>query len=156
MLAEEFIDGREFTVALLGGRPLLVEEIEIQVEPRIVGFRAKWDSGSAEYDGTLLVFTPDITSDQRDEMMTLAVRVWDAIGMRDYARVDFRMDAEGRVLRPRGEPESRHQCRVGLSAIAGGGEHFLPRFHRDADRERARAFLTGPYHTTHQRPRERA
>ena len=44
------------------------------------------------------MFAPDITSDQRDEMMTLAVRVWDAIGMRDYARVDFRMDAEGRVF----------------------------------------------------------
>ena len=45
VMVEEFIDGREFTVALLDGRPLLVEEIEILVEPRIVGFRAKWESG---------------------------------------------------------------------------------------------------------------
>jgi len=97
VLAEEFIDGREFTVALFDGQPLLVEEIEIHVEPRIVGFRAKWDPGSAEYRGTPPVFVPIITNQQREEMMTLAARVCDAIGIRDYARVDFRMDAHGRI-----------------------------------------------------------
>lgn len=97
VLAEEFIDGREFTVALFDGEPLLVEEIEIHVEPRIVGFRAKWEAGSAEYQGTTPAFAPVISSQQRDEMMRLARRVWDAIGIRDYARVDFRMDAGGRI-----------------------------------------------------------
>jgi D-alanine-D-alanine ligase len=97
VLAEEFIDGREFTVALFDGRPLLVEEIEIHVEPRIVGFRAKWEAGSEEYRGTTPVFRPVITDQQRSEMLTLAARVWDVINMRDYARVDFRMDAHGRI-----------------------------------------------------------
>jgi D-alanine-D-alanine ligase len=97
VLAEEFIDGREFTVALFDGQPLLVEEIEIHVEPRIVGFRAKWEAGSAEFEGTTPVFVPVITSEQREEIMMLAARVWDAIGMRDYARVDFRMDAHGGI-----------------------------------------------------------
>jgi D-alanine-D-alanine ligase len=97
VLAEEFIDGREFTVALFDGRPLLVEEIEMHVEPRIVGFRAKWEAGSSEYQGTTPAFAPVITNDQRAEMMTLAARVWDVIGIRDYARVDFRMDAQGRI-----------------------------------------------------------
>ena len=97
VLVEEFIDGREFTVALLDGRPLLVEEIDMHVEPRIVGFRAKWETGSAEYQGTIPVFQPVITGEQRAEMMTLAARVCDAIGIRDYARVDFRMDARGRI-----------------------------------------------------------
>src|SRR5262245_6546670 len=97
VLAEEYIEGREFTIAMFDGRPLLVEEIEFSVEPRIVGFRAKWDSGSAEYEGTNPTFTPVITERQRDELMTLAVRVWEALGFRDYARVDFRMDGDGRV-----------------------------------------------------------
>lgn len=97
VLVEEFIDGREFTVALLDGQPLLVEEIEIRVEPRIVDFRAKWTAGSAEYAGTLAVFNPAITDDKRDELTTLARRVWDVIGLRDYARVDFRMDADGSI-----------------------------------------------------------
>ncbi len=98
VLVEEFIDGREFTVALFDGRPLVVEEIEIDVEPRIVGFRAKWEAGTPEYDGTRPVFTPDITADQRDAIAALAVRVWDVIGLRDYGRVDFRMDASGRLF----------------------------------------------------------
>jgi len=97
MLVEEFVDGREFTVPLFDGRPLLVEEIEMHVEPRIVGFRAKWEAGSAEYEGTNPVFDPLISQSQREEMMTLAVRVADALGIRDYARVDFRMDASGRI-----------------------------------------------------------
>ena len=97
VLVEEFIDGREFTVALLEGEPLLVEEIDIRVEPRIVGFRAKWTADSAEYAGTISVFSPAITDEQRSELMTLSRRVWDVIGLRDYARVDFRMDADGRI-----------------------------------------------------------
>jgi D-alanine-D-alanine ligase len=97
VLVEEFIDGREFTVPLLDGLPLLVEEIELHVEPRIVGFRAKWEAASAEYRGTTPVFNPAISSQQRETMMTLAVRVWDVIGLRDYGRVDFRMDADGRL-----------------------------------------------------------
>jgi len=97
VLAEAYIEGREFTIAMFDGRPLLVEEIEFSVEPRIVGFRAKWDSGSAEYEGTNPTFTPVITDQQREEMSTLAVRVWEALGFRDYARVDFRMDGDGRV-----------------------------------------------------------
>jgi D-alanine-D-alanine ligase len=97
VLVEEFIDGREFTVPLLDGEPLLVEEIELNVEPRIVGFRAKWEADSAEYRGTTPIFNPAISSQQREAMMTLAVRVWDAIGLRDYGRVDFRMDDGGRL-----------------------------------------------------------
>jgi D-alanine-D-alanine ligase len=97
VLVEEFIDGREFTVALFDGTPLVVEEIEICVEPRIVGFRAKWDVESSEYRGTTAVFAPAITADERDEMMRLATRVAEAIGIRDYARVDFRMDRGGHI-----------------------------------------------------------
>src|SRR5262249_39557205 len=88
VLVEEFINGREFTVALRDGRPLLVEEIEIHVEPRIVGYHAKWVAGSDEYRGTTAMFAPTITERERTEMMTLASRVWDATGVRDYARVD--------------------------------------------------------------------
>lgn len=97
VLAEEYIEGREFTIAMFDGRPLLVEEIEFAVEPRIVSFRAKWVSGSAEYEGTSPTFAPVVTDGQRDQMLSLAARVWEAVGLRDYARVDFRMDAGGRI-----------------------------------------------------------
>lgn len=98
ILVEEFVDGREFTVPLLEGRPLLIEEIEFDIEPRIVGFRAKWDTESAEYRGTRPVFAPRIDDGPREEMLRLAVDVAEAIGLEDYARVDFRMDVAGRLF----------------------------------------------------------
>jgi D-alanine-D-alanine ligase len=98
VLVEEFVDGREFTVPLLDGRPLLVEEIEFDVEPRIVSFRAKWDAGSAEYAGTRAVFAPRIDDGPREQMLRLAVDAAEVIGLRDYARVDFRMDGAGRLF----------------------------------------------------------
>src|SRR4051812_7760792 len=45
VLAEEFIEGREFTVAILDGEPLVLEEIVFSVEPAIVCYQAKWASG---------------------------------------------------------------------------------------------------------------
>ena len=104
VLVEEFVDGREFTVPLLDGRPLLVEEIEFDVEPRIVSFRGKWDEGSAEYAGTRPVFAPRIDDGPRQEMLRLAVDVAEVIGLIDYARVDFRMDGAGRLFVLEGNP----------------------------------------------------
>ena len=104
VLVEEFVDGREFTVPLLDGRPLLVEEIEFDVEPRIVSFRGKWDEGSAEYAGTRPVFAPQIDDGPRHEMLRLAVDVAEVIGLIDYARVDFRMDGAGRLFVLEGNP----------------------------------------------------
>jgi D-alanine-D-alanine ligase len=131
VLAEEFIDGREFTVALFDGRLLPVEEIEMRVEPRVVGFRAKWEAGSAEYEGTTPVFSPVITSQQREAMMTLAAGVWDAIGMRDYARVDLRMDAQGRIFvleaNPNPDISARSGYRRSLEAAGISYRDFIAR-----------------------------
>lgn len=97
VLAEEFIDGREFTVAVFDGHAVLVEEIEFQIEPRIVGFKAKWDVESDEFKSTIPRFAPAISDDERQQMMNLAVRVYELIGLRDYGRVDFRMDSRGGI-----------------------------------------------------------
>jgi D-alanine-D-alanine ligase len=136
VLAEEYIEGREFTIALFDGRPLLVEEIEFSVEPRIVGFRAKWDSGSPEYEGTNPTFTPVITDRQREEMMTLAVRVWEALGFRDYARVDFRMDGDGRIYvleaNPNPDISVGSGYRLALDAAKISYEDFISRLVENA------------------------
>jgi D-alanine-D-alanine ligase len=95
LLVEEFIEGREFMVALLDREPLVLEEIEFSVEPRIVGYQAKWAAGSPEDLGTRAVFKPAVPVDVQQRMFDVAVRAWDVIGARDYARVDFRMNARG-------------------------------------------------------------
>jgi D-alanine-D-alanine ligase len=143
VLVEEFIDGREFTVAVFDGQPILVEEIEFQVEPRLVGFRAKWAAESPEYRGTVPVFAPAITKTQRDEMMALAVRVCELIGVRDYGRVDFRMNAQGRVyvleVNPNPDVSTGSGFRRSLEAVDISYSDFVTRLLHNA-RQRGQEF----------------
>ena len=97
VMAESFIDGREFTVALLDGEPLVLEEIEFFVEPRIVCYAAKWAPGSAEFLGTRAQFSPVVSDEVRARILGLARDVYALLGMRDYGRVDFRLDDQDRA-----------------------------------------------------------
>ena len=146
VLAEQFIDGREFTLAMLDGHPLVLEEIEFDVEPRILCYGAKWDSGSAEDLGTRAVFTPIVNDRQREQIFELARRVWDLIGMRDYGRVDFRMDAEGRLFvleaNPNPDITPGSGYRLALESAQIPFTDFVARVVDNAARRRRRAAST--------------
>jgi len=102
--AEVFIDGREFNLSLLAGPqgPLVLPPAEIIFEafgadqPRIVGYRAKWDVDSAEFRHTPRTF--DFGPGDRPllaELKRLALQCWQIFGLRGYARIDFRIDDKG-------------------------------------------------------------
>ncbi|MGB5157744.1 D-alanine--D-alanine ligase family protein [Desulfobacterium sp. N47] len=103
---EEYIDGREFNIALLSG-PEGVEvlppaEILFTDYPpdklKIVDYSAKWKTDSFEYLNTNRTF--NFTSDDRDLIESLKIisrKCWDLFGLRGYARVDFRIDESGRL-----------------------------------------------------------
>lgn len=103
--AEQFIDGREFNLSLLWG-PRGVEVLppaEIIFEgygtekPRIVDYRAKWDETSYEYQHTPRTFSfGSEDSILISELKRLAVECWKVFGLSGYARVDFRVDTQGR------------------------------------------------------------
>ena len=102
--AERFIDGREFNIAVLekNGRPVVLPIAEISFaafppgKTRIVGYAAKWDSSSFEYSNTPRVFVDErIENGLCSRLRELTVRCWEVFGLRGYARVDFRIDAEG-------------------------------------------------------------
>jgi D-alanine-D-alanine ligase-like ATP-grasp enzyme/ribosomal protein S18 acetylase RimI-like enzyme len=103
--AERFIEGREFNLALLEGPdgPEALPPAEIvfsgypEGKPRIVGYAAKWETGSFEYAHTVRRFA-DGAADAAcaAELARLALRCWAVFGLRGYARVDFRLDAAGR------------------------------------------------------------
>jgi D-alanine-D-alanine ligase len=104
-MAERYVHGREFNLALLaageGCQVLTPAEIEFcqddPTAPRIVGWRSKWQPDSAEYGATERAF-PSAAADRPllAELTDLAHRAWQTFGTRGYARVDFRVDAEGR------------------------------------------------------------
>lgn len=99
--AERYIEGREFNQALLAGECLPAAEMRFVDYPegklRIVDFRAKWEEDSFEYTHTQRGF--DLPATDRPlvaELQAVSRRCWESFGLAGYARVDFRVDAEGR------------------------------------------------------------
>jgi D-alanine-D-alanine ligase len=98
--AEEFVDGREFNLSLIGPGPraLPAAEIDFSTFPlgkeRIVGHSAKCDQTSFEYYNTDRIFDFP-ASDERllQRLGELAVDCWRLFELRGYARVDFRVDS---------------------------------------------------------------
>ncbi len=99
---EDFVDGREFNISVLGGNkgPEVLPPAEIIFrnytgnKPRIVDFKAKWEMESFEYVNTVREFPgKDLNSALREKLMTTALKCWHIFGLKGYARVDMRTDA---------------------------------------------------------------
>ena len=112
---EQFIDGREFNLSILGGRkgPQVMPPAEIlfkdypKEKPKIVGFNAKWTEDSFEYNHTPRTFRFK-KQDQPllEELKSIALRCWHSFELKGYVRVDFRVDPSGKpyVLEINGNP----------------------------------------------------
>lgn len=88
ILFEEYIDGRELTVAILGEDSLPV--VEIRPKSGIYDYANKYTAGRTEY------FCPaDLTRSAEEEVRELARQAHNALGCNGYSRVDFRLDTEG-------------------------------------------------------------
>jgi D-alanine-D-alanine ligase len=104
--AEAYIEGREFNVSLLGAgerepEVLPLAEIDFTAfgpgKPRFVDYNAKWNADSFEYQNTPRVFVREEQEPQLcRELRRLAQRCWEVFGLAGYARVDFRIDPQGR------------------------------------------------------------
>jgi D-alanine-D-alanine ligase len=104
-LVEEYLDGREFNVSIIGDRELevlAVSEIDFrglpEEEPRIVSYRAKWDEESPMYGCTVPICPADLPKRVTTRIKEIALRSYKCVGCRDYARVDMRSDARGNIF----------------------------------------------------------
>ncbi len=103
--AEAYVDGREFNLSILAGPagPVVLPPVEIRFvdyvpgKPRIVGYRAKWEADSFEYNHTPRRFDfPEADKGLLERLVAIAADCWTLLGLRGYARVDFRVDDSGR------------------------------------------------------------
>jgi D-alanine-D-alanine ligase len=95
---EEFIEGREFNVTLLGNetpRVMPLSEINFRriLNPfaRIVSFRAKWVPSSPEYLGTPPTCPARVSESIKARIEDVAHRAYLAMRLHDYGRVDIRL-----------------------------------------------------------------
>ena len=101
-LVEEYIDGRELNVAMLGHptpRVLPLSEIDFtrlpEGVPRIVSYDAKWAAGSIDDLGTVPVLHPSLPGAVAARVRRVAADAFRAVGVRDYGRVDVRLAGNG-------------------------------------------------------------
>ena len=104
VLIEEYIPGREFNLTLLGyptPSVLPIGEIDFSAFPEnlypIVGYRAKWDKASFEYHHSPRRFPRDLTQLLSKKMERVALECFHLFMMRDYGRVDLRVDDQGKI-----------------------------------------------------------
>jgi D-alanine-D-alanine ligase len=103
VLIEEFIDGREFNVALAELpelQALPASEIEFHIRSEdywpILTYDAKWKACSQEFELTPPVCPARISPKLAERLEDLARRAFHLLGCRGYARVDFRVNRLGK------------------------------------------------------------
>jgi D-alanine-D-alanine ligase len=102
-LAEEYIEGREFYVGVLGnGDAQALPPIEVDFSgmpdgaPNIYDSNAKWETDSKEYKGTKAVIA-DIPDELRARLQKVSLEAYRALRVRDYGRVDLRVADTGEI-----------------------------------------------------------
>jgi D-alanine-D-alanine ligase len=102
-LAEEYIEGRELYVGVLGNSdPQALPPIEVDFSalpegaPHVLDEKAKWDESSPEYRGTRSVLA-DLPDELRARVQKTAILACRALRVRDYGRVDLRLAETGDI-----------------------------------------------------------
>jgi D-alanine-D-alanine ligase len=104
-LVEEFIEGRELNVGLIepNGKVEILPVSEIDYSefpagiPKICGYEAKWMTESSEYQHSKPICPASLDWMTKKRIEHVAIKVFKLFGCRDYARVDIRIDRDGRI-----------------------------------------------------------
>lgn len=104
VLVEEFLDGREFTVTVMGNSSpytLPIVEQNFDIFPpemrRLVSYEAKWFFEDTLPDARIAYHCPAQIDTRLEKLITeLCIKAFTVLGCRDIARIDLRLDGAGR------------------------------------------------------------
>lgn len=103
-MLEEYIEGREIYAAVLGNdRPEALPLIELDLSklpagtPRIAGYEVKFDVTTEAYKKTKSAPARDLDEKLVQQIQETAVTAFRALKLRDYGRLDLRVNDAGRV-----------------------------------------------------------
>jgi D-alanine-D-alanine ligase len=88
-MAEQYIPGREITVAILGREALPV--VEIKPRDGFYDYEHKYTKGMTEY-----ICPADLPETLADELKQKGMDAHNILGCKVYSRVDFRLDTDGK------------------------------------------------------------
>lgn len=101
--AERYIHGRDFTISLLPGKQSPVCEIiffghyDKEGQVKVFDYNAKWIKDTPEYDNTDIDFEfQGIPEETISQMKKIADDCWKIFNLNGWARVDFRVDEQGK------------------------------------------------------------
>ncbi|MBC8353287.1 MAG: ATP-grasp domain-containing protein [Planctomycetes bacterium] len=103
-LVEEYIEGREFYVGILGNQriktlpiwELLMTKLP-EGEPNIATAQVKWDYAYQKKMGVKTEAPTDLSKEMSDKIIRLCKRIYKALFMTGYARMDLRVTDDGRI-----------------------------------------------------------
>ena len=96
VLAEEYVDGREFTVALIGNKPEVLPLIELDFSllpnnaPKFDCYEVKW-----YLDDDKIRCPANIDANLAKKINKIAVKTFKVLDCRDLCRIDIRLDDNG-------------------------------------------------------------
>lgn len=148
VLVEQFIAGREFNVGLVAlPEPETLPLAEIEFRHRaggwnLVTYDAKWTPESPDFGGTPVTCPAEASPELAAELVRVSLAAFRLTGCRDYARVDFRVDEQGRayVLEVNANPDISPSAGLARAIrVSGlGYDEFIGRLVETAQRRGAK------------------
>lgn len=105
VLVQQFLSGAEYSVGLIGNvdqglKALPILEVDYsRLDPKlppILGYESKWDPASP-YWTDIRYREAELPESAQSQLVEYSTRLFERLGCRDYARFDFRADAEGEI-----------------------------------------------------------
>ncbi|HEV8376175.1 MAG TPA: ATP-grasp domain-containing protein [Candidatus Polarisedimenticolia bacterium] len=131
-LIEEYIEGREMYVTVLGNEnPVALPVVELDFSklpegtPKIAGTEVKWRTGTEAYRKTKSIIPTDLDEKTVKTLNETALAAYQALELRDYGRIDMRVDRDGKVyvLEVNPNPWLHSKSEVSLAAKQSGRTH---------------------------------
>lgn len=134
-IAEEFVDGRELYVSIIGNADrleilpiteMVFDKDKSLPEERIATRFAKWDEAYRERRGIKNVFARPISKAARARIEEVCRTAYRALWLRDYARLDVRLAPDGEVwfLEANANPFISYGHDVANAALKAGMNYY--------------------------------
>ncbi len=103
VLVEQFLTGKDISVGIIGNPPHAYQVLPVIEEdysaipegmPRICGYEAKWDASSVYFQGIKSIVA-NLPAETTQFLVASCLKLFERLGCRDYARFDWRLDANG-------------------------------------------------------------